>query len=124
MFPTRNTMMDCFCIEMVSFHMNCQLCIRGKKLFHIFHKELIFVVLFQLSDNFALRAYKNFVWLIIQSYKLGIHIHNPPNLCFPCHPMQSLPEFYQFQSHPIQPFRCLVPLNQNVFLFYVFQQTL
>ena len=30
-----------------------------KKLFHIFHKALIFVVLFQLSDNFALRAYKN-----------------------------------------------------------------
>ena len=30
-----------------------------KKLFHIFHKELIFVVLFQLSDNFAFRAYKN-----------------------------------------------------------------
>ena len=30
-----------------------------KKLSHIFHKALIFVVLFQLSDNFALRAYKN-----------------------------------------------------------------
>ena len=30
-----------------------------KKLFHIFHKDLIFVALFQLSDNFALRACKN-----------------------------------------------------------------
>ena len=30
-----------------------------KKLFHIFHKDLIFVVLFQLFYNFALRANRN-----------------------------------------------------------------